>query len=261
MKNIFTFLFSAVFILNVATAQNVGEVAPDFTLKDLSNIDYQLSANRGKVILVFLVGYNCSNCIGSAPTVKSTIIQSFESNSNYQTLIIDVWNGSAAAVQGFKSSTGLNARYLQKGSTVASDWGSTKDRLFVIDSEGKMAFKGTKVASSDAAAAKSAVQNALNNITTTSLSLFDHSEGFSLGQNYPNPAQNGTTIDFSLAKASDVVLSVFDLSGKKVLAPVNEHYPAGDFKISIQKNQLKEGIYFYRFETESFTSAKKMIIQ
>ncbi len=261
MKNIFTFLVATVLMLNVASAQNVGDIAPDFTLKDLSNRNYNLSANRGKVILVFLVGYNCSNCIGSAPTVKSTVIQAFESNSNYQTLVIDVWNGSLAAVQGFKSSTGLNARYLQKGSTVASDWGSTKDRLFVIDSEGKIAFKGSKAASSDAASAKSAVQNALNNITTTSVGLFDESEGFALGQNYPNPAKNGTTIDFSLAKASDVVLSVFDLSGKKVLVPVNDHYPAGDFKISIQQNHLKEGIYFYRFETESFTSTKKMIIQ
>lgn len=261
MKNIFTFLFAAVLMLNVASAQNVGEVAPDFILKDLNNVDYKLSENRGKVILVFLVGYNCGNCIGSAPTVKSTIIQSFENNSNYQTLVIDVWNGSLSGVQTFKNSTGLNAKYLQKGSTVASNWGSTKDRLFVIDSEGKIAFKGTKAAGNDANDAKSAVQAALNNITTTSVNLIDEAEGFSLSQNYPNPMQNGTVIEFSVGKTSHVQLSVFDLSGKKVLIPINEYYPAGDFEISIQKNQLKEGIYFYRLETKSFSSTKKMIIQ
>lgn len=261
MKNIFTFLFATVLMLNLANAQKVGEIASDFTLKDLNNVDYTLSANRGKVILVFFVGYNCGNCIGSAPTVKSAIIQSFESNSKFQTIVIDVWNGGLAGVQSFKSSTGLNAKYLQKGSTVASNWGSTKDRLFVIDSEGKIAFKGTKAAGNDANGAKSAVQTALNNITTTSVSLIDEAEGFSLSQNYPNPAQNGTTINFSLGNASMATLSVYDLSGKKVLVPVNEYFPVGDFQISIQKNQLKEGIYFYRFETERFTSTKKMVIQ
>lgn len=261
MKNIFTFLFAAVLMLNVASAQNVGQIAPDFTLKDLSNIDYKLSANRGKVILVFLVGYNCSTCLGSAPSVKSTVIQPFESNTKFQTLVVDVWNGSLAGVQSFKNSTGLNAKYLQKGSTVASSWGSTKDRLFVIDSEGKIAFKGTKAAGNDANAAKSAVQTALNNITTTSASLIDESEGFSLSQNYPNPSLNGTIIEFSVGKASHVGLSVFDISGKKVLMPVDQHFQAGSHEISIQQDQLNKGIYFYRLETESFTSAKKMIIK
>ena len=80
MKNIFTFLIAALFTLNVASAQNVGDVAPDFTLKDLSNQDYKLSDNRGKVVFVFLVGYNCSLCIAGAPTVKSKDINAFSSS-------------------------------------------------------------------------------------------------------------------------------------------------------------------------------------
>ena len=53
MKEIFTFLF----VLALSTsllAQNIGETPPDFSLKDLSETDYVLSENKGKVIMIFL---------------------------------------------------------------------------------------------------------------------------------------------------------------------------------------------------------------
>lgn len=260
MKKIFTFLLVAGLMLNLATAQNVGEIAPDFTLKNLSNQNYKLSDNRGKVIMVFLVGYSCPFCIASAPSVKSKIIGEFGSNTNFQALVIDTWDGSASAVQNFKNSTGLDAIYLQKGSGVASGWSTTYDRLVVIDAEGKMVFKGSKAAKSDVDAAKTAVQNALNNITT-SVAAFDNPDGFALSQNYPNPAQSGTTIEFSIGKPSKVTLSVFDITGKKILVPLHQYYSPGNYEVSIQQNQLKNGVYFYRFEADGFTSTKKMIIQ
>ena len=40
MKQIFTILLISVFTLNFAQAQNQGDVAPDFKLTDLSNMEY-----------------------------------------------------------------------------------------------------------------------------------------------------------------------------------------------------------------------------
>jgi peroxiredoxin len=260
MKNIFRTLIAAVIAINMANAQNVGSTAPDFTLENLSDQNYTLSQNRGDVILVFLVGFNCSLCLASAPTVKSKIVDEFAGKSGFQTLVIDVWDGTKSGVKSFQDATNISATYLQNGSSVASSWESTKDRLFVIDKEGKIVFKGSTAARNDADAAKSAIQSALGGVTTSVDLVIDES-GFSLAQNYPNPFQNQTTIEFLLGDDSEVNLSVFDMTGKKVLTPVHKYYPAGKYQVEVSANELNSGIYFYRFEAKGFVSTQKMIIQ
>lgn len=260
MKRLFTLLLCIGLFSTLSFGQNVGEVAPDFTLKDLNDQEYTLSANKGKVILVFLVGYNCTLCLNSAPKVKSALVDEFSDKSNFQVLVIDVWDGSKTGVQSFKSATGINATYLQEGSKVASGWSSTKDRLFVIDTEGKIAFKGTRAAQSDTDAAKTAIQSALNNVTT-SVDISEADQDFVLGQNYPNPAVEKTTIQFSVKKPTAVRLSVYDNSGRMVLVPVDQYYNPGKYEVSIERDQLKKGIYFYRFETEEFSDVKKLVFQ
>lgn len=259
MNKLFTFLLAMSFMLNVSVAQNVGEVAPDFTLTDIDNQSYKLSDNQGKVILVFLIGYNCSLCVSSAPTVKSEIIDVFSENSNFQTLVIDTWDGTTSGVNGFKNTTGLNAIYLQDGSNVASDWETTYDRLVVIDQEGKIAYKGSRAAKSDADDAKTIIQNALN--ITTSINDIDEANGFSLGQNYPNPVQNQTRIQFSVGEASDVTLSVYNVVGEKVFVPVQQYYLPGTYEILFNSDKLSRGAYFYRLEAGKYSAMKKMIVQ
>lgn len=260
MKEKFTSLLVLVFFVQLLFAQNTGDSAPDFTLKDLNETDYQLSANQGKVILVFLVGYNCSLCIASAPTVKSEIVDIYKNNSNFQALVIDTWNGSKSAVLGFKNTTNIDAKYLQKGQSVANNWSTTYDRLVVIDAAGKIAFKGTRAARSDVDAAKSAVQNSLNNIVT-SANDFTLNDGFALGQNYPNPASGNTTIDFVISRPSDVKLSFFDISGKWIKDLGRGYYQSGKHSIGFNTAELKSGIYFYRLETEEKTATKRMVVK
>lgn len=259
MNKLFTFLIATSFMLNVSVAQNVGEVAPDFTLTDIDNQSYKLSDNQGKVILVFLVGYNCSLCISSAPTVKSEIINVFGSNSNFQAIVIDTWDGTTSGVNSFKNTTGLDATYLQDGSNVASDWGTTYDRLVVIDQEGKIAYKGSRAAKSDVDDAKAVIENALN--ITTSIDNINESNGFSLGQNYPNPVQNQTKIQFNIGEASDVTLSVYNIVGEKVFVPIQQYYLPGSYEVLIQSNKLSRGAYFYRLEAGKYSAMKKMIVQ
>lgn len=260
MKLIFTFLL--IISLSLGTlAQNVGEAAKDFTLKDLSNMDYMLSSNKGNVILLFLVGYNCSLCKASAPSVKSQLVDAFNGNEKFQAIVIDVWDGNTSSVQGFQSSTNLsNATFLQKGSGVAADWSTTYDRVFVVDKQGKIAFRGTRAAQSDVSSAKSAIQTALNEVVT-SVTLLEDQEGYALGQNYPNPVNNGTRIHFKLKDAGDVNISVYDITGKVVAVPVNRFYERGDYEIDFYKNDLKDGVYFYRMTSGDFSETKRMLIK
>ncbi|WP_158868322.1 T9SS type A sorting domain-containing protein [Maribellus comscasis] len=260
MKQKFIFLTTIILLFaHTIFSQNVGETAPDFTLKTLNEINYTLSDNKGKVVFVFLVGYNCPLCIASAPTIKSDILDVYNSNSSFQALIIDTWDGSAAAFTTFKNTTNLSGIYLQKGKSVADNWSSTYDRIIVIDAEGTMVFKGTTAASSDADDAAAVIESALNNISTpvTDLSGVDK---FSVSQNYPNPCTKQTKIEYAVSKPVFVKFSIIDITGKLIEHSFAKHHSVGKYSIDLNTSKLEKGIYFYRFEAGDFLSIRKMIV-
>ncbi|MBS1513959.1 MAG: T9SS type A sorting domain-containing protein [Bacteroidetes bacterium] len=83
---------------------------------------------------------------------------------------------------------------------------------------------------------------------------------FILFQNYPNPFNPQTKIKFSLAKASDVKLAVFNSQGKLVQEVLNRYIPAGSFEIDFDAKNLSSGIYYYKIESNEFSSTKKMTL-
>lgn len=253
-------IFGIIVIFSVsAMAQNVGQIAPDFSLKSLSNNNYTLSENRGDVIVVFLVGYNCPLCLASAPTVKSDLFDVFSWHANLQLLIIDTWDGSYSGFQTFQTTTNLPGTYLQMGSGVAKSWSSTYDRLVVIDADGKMVFKGNASASSDVDNAKKAVQNAINVATAIDDLYLNHE--FWAKQNFPNPFSDRTAIRFNLPESEAVSLSVTDLTGKEVVNSIFSKFPAGQNTITLNRNNLTGGIYFYHLKAGQHISSGKMIVR
>jgi hypothetical protein len=85
-------------------------------------------------------------------------------------------------------------------------------------------------------------------------------EKFSLSQNYPNPFNPNTTIKFSIAKESDVILSVFNLLGERVKELKNEVMKPGYYEIEFDASNLASGIYFYSIKASEFIEIKKMIL-
>jgi hypothetical protein len=83
---------------------------------------------------------------------------------------------------------------------------------------------------------------------------------FSLGQNYPNPFNPSTKINYSLPKAGNVKLTVYNAVGSKVTTIVDENKPAGSYSVQFNGNNLPSGIYFYRLESDNYTAAKKFIL-
>lgn len=260
MKTIFTFIL-AVFMAFGAVAQNVGDNAPDFTLKDLSNNNFKLSDKEGEVVFIFWVGHSCPFCIASAPSVKTQIVDAFSNNSKFNAVVIDVWNGSTSSVQGFKNQTGINATFLQDGSSVAASYSIIYDRLLVVDGDGKIAFKGLTAAQSDVGAAKSVVQESLDKLVTTSATLIQDLTGNELGQNFPNPVVDKTKIRFSISEANQVQLSVFDITGKMVDMPVNGYYQGGEHEVELNRRSLPDGIYLYQVRSGNFTATRRMILK
>jgi len=88
---------------------------------------------------------------------------------------------------------------------------------------------------------------------------------FELGQNYPNPFNPSTTIKFSLPEASYVKLEVFNILGQKVKSLLDEKKNVGIHTVvwngeNQNGEKVSSGIYFYRLETESYRSVKKMVL-
>jgi len=79
-------------------------------------------------------------------------------------------------------------------------------------------------------------------------------------QNYPNPFNPTTTIKYSLPKAGNVKLTVYNAIGSKVATIVNEYKTAGIYSVQFNGSNLASGIYLYRLESGNFSSVKKFIL-
>ncbi len=85
-------------------------------------------------------------------------------------------------------------------------------------------------------------------------------EKFALYQNYPNPFNPTTNIRYSLAEASDVTLTVYDVLGRRVATLVNEVQSSGQYTVNFDATRLASGTYIYRLQTGDFVSVKKMML-
>lgn len=124
------------------------DTAPGFTLNNDDGSPVSLTDFEGKPLVIFFFGNTCPLCISSAPSIESMITQSF-SGDVMAIIGIDTWDGNQASVVNFRSRTGVTFDLLLKGSSIASDYGTTYDRLVVVDGDGKIAFKGSSGASND----------------------------------------------------------------------------------------------------------------
>ncbi len=83
---------------------------------------------------------------------------------------------------------------------------------------------------------------------------------YSLSQNYPNPFNPSTTIKFSIPKAGNVTITVYDAIGNEVSKLVNKYMAAGNYSTRWDASHFASGIYFYRIEANNFVKVKKMIL-
>jgi hypothetical protein len=98
------------------------------------------------------------------------------------------------------------------------------------------------------------------NVTDNSLAP----QKFALLQNYPNPFNPSTQIQYSLGKAAQVSLKIYNLLGLEVATLVNGRQEAGSYAVPFNTNNgtrsLSSGVYFYRLEAGSFVSTKRLIL-
>ncbi len=90
-------------------------------------------------------------------------------------------------------------------------------------------------------------------------------ESYSLDQNRPNPFNPTTSINFTLPRASNVKLEIYNILGQKVLELANGFYEAGTYSEFWDGNDsngknVSTGVYFYQLSVDDFQETKKMLL-
>ncbi len=80
-----------------------------------------------------------------------------------------------------------------------------------------------------------------------------------LSQNYPNPFDQTTTIDFTIVKPGRVYLSVFNTLGREVDVIVDEYISAGTYSKRWTPKGITAGIYFYQLKAYGINETKLLI--
>jgi len=92
---------------------------------------------------------------------------------------------------------------------------------------------------------------------------------YKLSQNYPNPFNPSTTISYTLAADAQVVLTIYDITGRTIRTLANSGKKAGEYSVSwTARNNygqvVPSGVYFYkltvRMNGDESTAMKKMIL-
>jgi len=85
-------------------------------------------------------------------------------------------------------------------------------------------------------------------------------DGIELFENYPNPFNSSTTIQFKLSKPSCVSLEVYNCLGEEVNVLISKEMNAGRVKIHFNAEHLNSGVYFYKLIADNIIRTKKMVL-
>jgi len=81
-----------------------------------------------------------------------------------------------------------------------------------------------------------------------------------IGQNFPNPFNGSTNIEYTLLNDGNITLEIYDSSGDRIDVLVNSWQRKGIHTASWDAGQRVSGIYFYVFRTDGFEKMGKMIL-
>ena len=214
-------------ILNVAV-----NVTSNCNLPDSYRISYVLMENN----LVYNQTGN-STCAGSTTFIHNHVVRTLVNGANGDALNNTAW----------VAGTTLNKSF---STTVNSAWVAANCQLVIFVYKGTVATNAAEV------------QNVIKtDLTTTGINgAKEVPANFELTQNYPNPFNPTTNIKFSLPKAGNTSLKIYDLSGKEVMTMFSGYMEAGYYNADLDASKLSSGIYFYTLSSGDYKETRKMVL-
>ena len=85
-------------------------------------------------------------------------------------------------------------------------------------------------------------------------------DGYQLKQNYPDPFNPTTKIDYSIPSPQQVKLSVYDALGRRAAVLVDQYQGAGNYSLNFNGSNFASGTYIYILEAGAAKISKKMLL-
>jgi len=103
-----------------------------------------------------------------------------------------------------------------------------------------------------------------NDVNYTSTAIDDDQytipQEFILNQNYPNPFNPETTIEYSLPASAYVIITIYDIKGRRIKTLVDEFQNSGKHSIQFRAENLPTGKYFYQLNAGGNIFTKSMLL-
>ena len=101
--------------------------------------------------------------------------------------------------------------------------------------------------------------------TVTASDMLAVPEEYGLSQNYPNPFNPSTTISFSLPVEGNVVLNIYDITGRIVATLVNDNMSSGYHSVNwdgvdMVGENVSAGLFIYSLHAEGVALTRKMVL-
>jgi len=81
-----------------------------------------------------------------------------------------------------------------------------------------------------------------------------------LSNNYPNPFNPVTTIEFELSQKSQVTLKIFNILGEEVCTLLSASLLSGFHSVDWDASNVAGGLYIYQLRAGNYTAVKKMVL-
>jgi photosystem II stability/assembly factor-like uncharacterized protein len=99
----------------------------------------------------------------------------------------------------------------------------------------------------------------LSEFTNIQSKKINSNNSFILSNNYPNPFNPSTNINFEICKNEFVTLKVYDVLGKEIKTLVSKKMKTGSYNYMFNAVRIPGGVYFYKLTAGNFSDVKKMI--
>ncbi|MBU0528850.1 T9SS type A sorting domain-containing protein, partial [bacterium] len=97
------------------------------------------------------------------------------------------------------------------------------------------------------------------------------SDKFLLKQNFPNPFNSNTTIQFDIPlnpplkggttqSGGYISLNIYDVNGKEIATLIDNINTSGSYQVDWNASSCPSGIYFYTLRTKDFAKTRKMLL-
>jgi peroxiredoxin len=144
-----------------ASAVDVGDQAPDFSLYDLDGQARQLTDYRGNVVILYFFGHNAGICTEFARSLQGLYDRFW--SEGVEVIGIDCWDGSTEQVDRFRDASEASYPLLLAGSGAAADYDLSYNSTLVLNTRGYIRYlaPGPDASAFDPDAIESAVEAAL----------------------------------------------------------------------------------------------------